>query len=488
MTLLDASGSIEKSIRKWNGHLNAIFECAWSCDDNQLLSASGDGLVRLWDVETQRPLLDFVRHRCSVKTVSWDPLQPDIFVSAGRDGHIMMWDRRFKQGAGSTMSGKLSKPVVTILNAHVPEGLKMLPDVRKTPVTPLPPKVSSSVTGVSFTGQSQTIASIGATDGLVKLWDLRCHASRSTRKHLQVSRPRSDTKRLYGYSSISRSLDGSRLFASCLDDSIHVFDSRLLGDSLAVLKHPLFTCSSFYVKTSVSPDGSHLMSGSSSGRTFLWDLHTNRPPLVLKGHEMECCGVSWSKHDPGLIATCSDDMTVRVWNAGIHPNSLSFDPSVAHLRKTIEAVESINEQRTESNVSLDVSLETVNDANQENLSPSRSSNRILELSRTMSRTSSPLASSSTIRLDYTRNTSPATPRAASSSSSSLSNTTPFNRRKRKTPDSRKSSTKKRTILSRRASSVSARCASIRDYFHVAENSDASSTANDSENATGTNGL
>ena len=108
--------------------------------------------------------------------------------------------------------------------------------------------------------------------------------------------------------------------------------------------------SSFYIKTALSGDGRHLLSGSSCGRGFLWEVwlalyddvidelsnqvaRPEAPPLTLCGHSAEVTAVDWSPtldkvHTHRIanvcivsstalyrvqIVTCSDDNDVRIW-------------------------------------------------------------------------------------------------------------------------------------------------------------------------------
>jgi histone-binding protein RBBP4 len=58
------------------------------------------------------------------------------------------------------------------------------------------------------------------------------------------------------------------------------------------------------------------------GRVLIWDKskHSSlpspnqQPQIVLKGHEKEGYGLSWSPKIQGHLATASEDTTVRLWN------------------------------------------------------------------------------------------------------------------------------------------------------------------------------
>lgn len=66
--------------------------------------------------------------------------------------------------------------------------------------------------------------------------------------------------------------------------------------------------------SSLSPDGTRLVTGSADRTARVWDLASRRCVLVLTGHEDEINKVQYSP-DGRWIATASDDATVRIWDA-----------------------------------------------------------------------------------------------------------------------------------------------------------------------------
>ncbi len=71
---------------------------------------------------------------------------------------------------------------------------------------------------------------------------------------------------------------------------------------------------SFYVKVAISPDGTHVMSGSRDGCAYIWQAdRPHDPAYTLEGHTGEVTGVDWCSADFGRVASCSDDGTVRIW-------------------------------------------------------------------------------------------------------------------------------------------------------------------------------
>ena len=60
-------------VSEWQAHENAAFDVKWINDDSQLLTASGDQTVALWDMATSTSLARFRGHHCSVRSVTARP-------------------------------------------------------------------------------------------------------------------------------------------------------------------------------------------------------------------------------------------------------------------------------------------------------------------------------------------------------------------------------------------------------------------------------
>jgi len=73
--------------------------------------------------------------------------------------------------------------------------------------------------------------------------------------------------------------------------------------------------SSFYVRSGWGPNDESVVSSSTSGSLYVWDASRRRrtKPIEFIGHELESTAVTWNQHDPTMLASCSDDNTIRVW-------------------------------------------------------------------------------------------------------------------------------------------------------------------------------
>lgn len=298
--------------KEWLAHSNAVFDIAWVPGEPQIVTASGDQTAMLWDVKTSEHLGTFKGHQCSLKSVAFGKHEKAVFCTGGRDGNIMVWDTRCSKKDGFYRQVKQITGAHNNMDRQTPSKLKK----RRQTSRGIAPSVDSqqSVTVVLFRDEN-TLISAGAVDGVVKMWDLR---KNYTVHHqdpvpLQAYPYPGTSSRKLGYSSLALDSTGSRLFANCTDENIYMFDvTGLKKAPVGVFNGHLN--SSFYIKSSVSPDDQFLASGSSDHNAYIWKISDPKaPPMMLQGHCQEVTSVAWCPTDFTKIASCSDDNTVRIW-------------------------------------------------------------------------------------------------------------------------------------------------------------------------------
>ena len=71
---------------------DSLYDVAWSeSHENQLVVASGDGSVKLFDITLdQFPVLSWQEHRREVYAVAWNMISKDTFLSSSWDGTIKL--------------------------------------------------------------------------------------------------------------------------------------------------------------------------------------------------------------------------------------------------------------------------------------------------------------------------------------------------------------------------------------------------------------
>ncbi|GAA5893577.1 WD40 repeat domain-containing protein [Sporobolomyces salmoneus] len=311
----------------FKAHANAIFDVAWSKDDQLIATASGDQTVRLHDVESKTCVGVLSGHTCTVKNVTWDPYNPQMLSTASRDGSIRVWDRRVRGYAFVEPQGSAIGTVNHIKNAH---GKGKQSKARSA---------TRSVTAVNYLlQQDNLLASAGSADSVIKVWDLRRSHSRRVNPAFYETNEEAvttaATARPHGIASMQLAPDGKKLYALSTDSRIYAFDPLNLTHPAPLRTFipplPSLSAASFYVRCAISPDSRYLASGSADGELYLWDTEGNGTDAVrIKGHEKEVSGLDWT--DNGL-ATCSDDYLVRKWH---------FDTPISRRRSNPNSNDSV---------------------------------------------------------------------------------------------------------------------------------------------------
>ncbi|XP_074658641.1 denticleless protein homolog [Tubulanus polymorphus] len=300
------------AIKEWLAHTNAVFDISWLKGENKLLTASGDQTIVLWDVVSEEKLDVFKGHSSSVKSVGLQTDNTNVFASGSRDGHIMLWDRRYSKKGG------VATPLNSIRNAHLLKASANNKTKRKSR-TSQSQDFQQSVTSVVFQDEN-TVISCGAVDGAVKMWDLRKNYSIAKKEPIpKFTFQYSGTSvRKHGFTNLVLDSTRTRLFVSCMDDIIYQYNCANCNPK-PVATYKGHQNSTFYVKSSLSPDDRFLLTGSSDYHAYIYEVDKPKAsPVMLKGHSGEVTSVCWSPSNNLRIATLSDDSTVRIWRGERH--------------------------------------------------------------------------------------------------------------------------------------------------------------------------
>ena len=315
-----ASGEIPAIRSQYECHHNAVFDITWLSCDTRLLTASGDQSVKLWDAESCTSLGLFKGHKGSVKSVTVRPSCEDTFATGSRDGEMMLWDMRAPAHTCSR-SARQYVPPVSRIRAHPMAGKS-----RRRRRGSLASDSQQSVTQVMFLRDDSLLASAGAADGTVKLWDVRSlkkpvAALGAASEWIGGSGGAADgdasvgnNARLHGVCSMAQDDGGGRMVVARANDACYVYDV-LRPENGPISRYAGASLRSFYIKTDFAPGGSHFVTGSADKRVHIFEVDSPEDgPYTLQGHTSEVTAVAWCQADVGKLATAADDGTVRVWS------------------------------------------------------------------------------------------------------------------------------------------------------------------------------
>ncbi|XP_020678719.1 WD repeat-containing protein WDS homolog isoform X1 [Dendrobium catenatum] len=122
----------------------------------------------------------------------------------------------------------------------------------------------------------------------------------------------------HSITSLSLSRDGKFLIVNLNSEEIHlwnVIDVSTIPDTFRGHKQKMYVIRSCF-------GGSNCLfiaSGSEDSQIYIWQRHSSVPIQVLSGHSMTVNCVSWNPMRPHMLASASDDRTIRIWMANKRP-------------------------------------------------------------------------------------------------------------------------------------------------------------------------
>ncbi|KAK0230533.1 WD40-repeat-containing domain protein, partial [Armillaria fumosa] len=308
-------------------HDNGVFDVKWDDSDTRLATASADQSTRILCLSTSTVLHSLRGHTSTVKSISWDPSNPALLSTGGKDGSICFWDLRVGE---SCMGDESLPPILSIHGAH--EERAPLESSKRRKSTPS----NKTITSLIYSDTSpHNLISSGSYNGVLRCWDVRSLTnSKKKIPNYKLQQP------LFASSEDPTSFYGSRrprgiiglveglgptaglFFGLGADSRVHTYTRSSLSPMPNSYAHERMQTNSFYTGLAMSPCGRWLSSGSTGrGSVFLYDVHNAWRPFAaeakgveLQGQQGDVGGVAWCSDG---LATCADDGTVRMWRPDV---------------------------------------------------------------------------------------------------------------------------------------------------------------------------
>jgi WD40 repeat protein len=284
----------------------------------QLISASDDGSVKIWDLFAPPAVRVLRGHIGLVRAVAFSP-DDRTLASAGNDETVRFWD--VKLGRTLHTTGNLPGPVTCL--AYSPDGKTLSVATATSIHQPAENAISGQVLlldvasrqprqvieghrpatwGTAFSPDGTQVATAGYTECIVKVWDAE--------RGQFVSALNGLAERNW---CVAVSPNG-RYVASGSADSAD--DHRTIvvwhwpgGNRL----DDFFDYPSWVWSVAFSPDSRLVAAGGNGGFVRLWDLETLQDGISIRGHDTAVRSMAFFPSSETL-ATSSDDRTIRLWD------------------------------------------------------------------------------------------------------------------------------------------------------------------------------
>ena len=321
---LIASGSYDKTIKIWSvagelkntipAHKEEIREVKFSHKDKMIASTSTDDTVKLWDSVTRELLHPAMKHKDNVYGISF--IQNDkILASSSKNGIINLWN---------TSTGQFWKEIKDDQRSRNQDYWIFSVDFNPT---------IQDESMMVYAGYSTP----GDADSRLRLWDLKGAQLKS-----EIIGTSQDYHTL-GVHIVRFSPKGDIVASGGRDNNVKLWSvkRKKLIATLVGHKQTVFGLS-------FSSDGSKLASASEDQTIQVWDvdqivkkwnanrtsssaLKIEKSDATLEGHSK---AVRWVEFQPSknsttpqIIASASDDHTVRLWKVNLKENNnLKLNP------------------------------------------------------------------------------------------------------------------------------------------------------------------
>ncbi|XP_064395071.1 probable cytosolic iron-sulfur protein assembly protein CIAO1 homolog [Halichondria panicea] len=326
-----------KNIATLEGHLERVWNVAWNPTGTLLATAGADKTIRIWGLEDEQWVCKTVLsdgHQRTIRSVSWSPCG-NMLASASFDGTVCIWDKR---------SGEFQ--CTSTLEGHENEVKCVVWSVSGALLSTCSRDKSVWVWDVLDDGEEFECASVLHHH----TQDVKCVRWHPT-ENLLASASYDDTVKIYkeddddwtacasleGHESTVWSIafdsTGERLASCSADKTVKIWRSYKPGNEQGVptpSSDPVWKCvctlsgqhNRPIYDINWSASGAIATAGGDDiirifRETPGCDAHQPTFDLVWeqpKAHESDVNCVTWNPKNSSMLASCSDDCKVKIWN------------------------------------------------------------------------------------------------------------------------------------------------------------------------------
>ncbi|XP_007043171.2 PREDICTED: WD repeat-containing protein 26 [Theobroma cacao] len=243
------------------GHQKPVLTVSWSPDDSQILTCGQEEGIRRWDVSSGECLHVYEKSGVGLISCGWFPDGRGIFAGM-TDRSICLWD----------MDGR---------ELECWKGQRTL-----------------KISDMAVTDDGKRIISI-CRESAILLLDREAKFERLIEEVDMIT-------------SFSLSKDNKFLLVNLINQEIHLWSIE--GDPKLVSKYKGHKRTRFVIRSCFGGLGqAFIASGSEDSQVYIWHRCSRELLLALPGHSGAVNCVSWNPANLHMLASASDDRTIRIW-------------------------------------------------------------------------------------------------------------------------------------------------------------------------------
>ncbi|XP_012068552.1 WD repeat-containing protein 26 homolog isoform X2 [Jatropha curcas] len=259
----DGQVSLKHALR---GHQKPVLTVSWSPDDNELLTCGQEEVIRRWDASSGECIHIYEKVGIGSVSCGWFPDGRGIFAGM-TDKSICLWD----------LDGK---------ELECWRGQRAV-------------KISDT----AITDDGKRIISI-CRDTAILLLDREVKFERLIEEEQMIT-------------SFCLSKDNKFLLVNLINQEIHLWSIE--GNPKIVSKYKGHTRARFVIRSCFGGfEQAFIASGSEDSQVYIWHRGSGELLLALPGHSGAVNCVSWNPANLHMLASGSDDRTIRIWGLNHH--------------------------------------------------------------------------------------------------------------------------------------------------------------------------
>ena len=292
------------------GHVDGVYALAKDPKAlDRFASASGDGVVKVWDLPSREEVWQTQAHEHLVKGICWTKDQK--LLSCGSDKTVKLFDPYNSTTKSPPTATWLGANAFTSITRHrteptfaVSSSSISLYDLTRPSSVPTQtlawPTSVDTITALSLNQTEMSILASTATDRSLVLYDLRT-ASPLHRSVLTLA----------SNAIAWNPMEAFNLALANEDHNIYLFDMRNLSRALNILKDHV----SAVMDVEFSPTGEELVSASYDRSVRLWRRNEGHSRDVYHTKRMQRVFSACWTPDNTYILSGSDDGNIRLWRS-----------------------------------------------------------------------------------------------------------------------------------------------------------------------------